>query len=101
LSKGLLYAKIYSGGDKMFDYNGFKEKLENVHTFPCEYLFKFVANKENIDELKDVLKGEKLTEKASSKGNFTSVTIRKKVKTSDEVVDTYKKVTQIKGIITL
>lgn len=85
----------------MFNFDKFKENIESVHTFPCEYMFKFVANENNVIELKNLIENENYIEKKSSKGNFRSFSFKKNVTNSDEIINIYVKASKIDGIIAL
>ncbi len=75
--------------------------LDKEYTWPAEYLFKFIVKADQLDILKKKVGGDGLSIKNSKKGKYTSLTIKKMMSSSLEVVDFYQKVYTIDGIITL
>lgn len=85
-------------------YQKFKERLADVQSFPGDYSFKFIlpAKSEGISELKEIFGEEShFKTKTSSKGTYTSITIKKRVKDAAAVVYYYKKCAHIKNIMML
>ncbi len=84
-------------------YANFKEKLESVQTFPEMYVFKFIltGGVEKIKELREILPEDKFIETPSKTGKYIAVTVKKWMQDADAVVDIYKKVGEIKGIMML
>lgn len=80
---------------------GLKELLDNEYTWPAEYTYKFVVTADKLQDLKNIVGNEGLSEKASSKGKYISLTIVRKMNSSKDVVEFYEKVYVIEGIITL
>lgn len=64
-------------------------------------MFKFIVPKDRKDELVKVLDGHDLQIKNSEKGNYISITSKKMINNSDEVLDIYEKAHKIEGIIAL
>ena len=79
----------------------FKAKLDDIHSFPTQYMFKIIVKGEKISEVEALFPKETLTLKPSSKGSYTSVTAKLKMASSDEVIDVYEKAHHIEGIIAL
>lgn len=86
-------------------YISLKEKLEQQHNFPEEYLFKFIipSDSEKITEILKVFDGFKytLSNRESSNGKYTSVSVNCFVLDADQVVDIYQKVGKIEGVMML
>ncbi|WP_343533121.1 DUF493 domain-containing protein [Pedobacter sp.] len=84
-------------------YANFKEKLESVQTFPGVYTFKFIITGDHtkIEELRVILPNDEFVEKPSKTGKYLAITVNKQVQNADEVVDIYKKVGEIKGVMML
>jgi len=86
-------------------YKSLKEKLEEQHNFPEEYLFKFIVtnDSEKITEILRVFDNLKytLSNKESSTGKYTSVSIDCFVLDADQVISIYKKVAIIEGVMML
>ncbi|MNJ93169.1 hypothetical protein D3C87_108480 [compost metagenome] len=90
-------------GNNTDGYANFKEKLESVQTFPGLYAFKFIltGGTEKLTELREVLPEEEFIETPSKTGKYISITVKKWMEDADAVVDIYKKVGEIKGIMML
>ena len=84
-----------------WDENAFREKLENNHDFPGEYTFKFIVKHEHEEKVKSLLVGADIKLKPSSGNKYVSVTLNKKMESSQSVIDIYKKAHTIEGIIAL
>ncbi len=81
-----------------------RAQLDKIHTWPDVYMFKFVLpkDKSKLDELLSFF-----TEKAaistrdSSTGKYTAVTIKEVMLSTDAVVDRYRSITNIEGLMSL
>jgi putative lipoic acid-binding regulatory protein len=82
-------------------WDNFKKLLDESNEWPVEYIFKFIAPKENMGDLKAVFVGHEIDIKASSKGSYHSITSRIQVASSEEVVDVYQRAGAIEGVISL
>ncbi|MFC4688757.1 MAG: hypothetical protein BGO86_01475 [Chryseobacterium sp. 36-9] len=86
-------------------YKSLKEKLEQQHNFPEEYLFKFIitSDSEKITEILRVFDNLKYTlaNRESSNGKYTSVSINCFVLDADQVISIYKKVAAIENVMML
>lgn len=86
-------------------YISLKEKLEQQHNFPEEYLFKFIitSDSEKITEILKIFDNLKytLSNRESSNGKYTSVSINCFVLDADHVINIYKNVGKIEGVIVL
>ena len=87
-----------SGTDKMAKLKGL---LESEYEWPTAYVFKFIVPKEKISEVEKLFPGHPVEKKASSKGNYTSVTIAIKLDSADHVIAVYEQAANIKGLIAL
>lgn len=85
-------------------YNSLKTKLEDVHSYPTVYMFKFIVPSLG-DKVEKVIalfdKDANITSRQSSKGKFTSVTVKVVMLSSDEIIQKYKEVAKIEGVIML
>lgn len=82
------------------DYNGLREQLEKME-WPAIYPFKFIAPIEKLDELLNLFKKQDTTTKVSRKGNYVSVTAKPYMYTSEKVIEKYKEVLRIEGVMAL
>lgn len=89
---------------ELSDKERMRKQLDTSHTWPCEFMFKFIVPKGNENEaaLRAIfgLKA-KLQMKESSTGKYKAFTIRDRVKSADEVFSRYEAASQIPGIISL
>lgn len=86
-------------------YERLKKQLEEDTTWPSPYLFKFIvpAVNEKIAEIRsifDKLNAEIIT-RDSSKGKYTSVSIRATLDSPEQVVEKYIEVSNVEGVISL
>lgn len=86
-------------------YASLKEKLEDTHDFPEDYLFKFIITNEEskhteiyrvFDDIKFTL-----TTKESKNGKYTSLSMNAFVLDADQVIKIYKEVGAIPGVMML
>ena len=86
-------------------YNKLRKQLQETHTWPCKYLFKFIipADLEKFAEIEKVYDNTDalITTRDSSKGKYTGVTVKVTMQNPDEVIKRYKEVSKIKGIVSL
>ncbi len=108
----MLYLRTYDGvsapktlviGSKltMDVYVNFKNKLDEVHTWPSPYLFKFVVPSTKKGELLSMIPSGLVQERSSSNEKYVSISLTAEMGNADEVVAVYKLVSQIEGIMTL
>lgn len=84
-----------------WDEKAFVEKLEGTHEFPDNYTFKFIVKPEHQKKVESLVPDAEIKLKPSSGNKYVSVTLSKKMNTSQEVVDVYKQANKIEGIIAL
>lgn len=83
------------------DNQKFKELLDESYQWHDYYEFKFIVKTDDKHLILDKLDGFTLSETPSKKGNYISVSARKLMKSTQEVLDVYEAVSTIKGIISL
>ena len=83
------------------DYSEFIEKLENQHTWPSEYMFKFIVPNGKEEEVKKLFPKNILTEKPSRTGKYVSITAKIMIASSDAVIEIYEEASKIEGLIAL
>lgn len=86
-------------------YGRLKLELDRTTTWPSEYLYKFIlpassTEGENLMKMFDNM-GAVITTKKSSTGKYVSYSINVRMISSQQVIDKYKEVTTIKGVISL
>jgi putative lipoic acid-binding regulatory protein len=82
--------------------NTFREKLDKFYAWPALYTFKFIVPAARQDDLRRLFPlHTTATEKASEKGKYISLTYQMMMPSSESVIDVYKKVAVIEGIVAL
>ena len=86
-------------------YERLKVELDMSNTWPAEYLFKFIVPTENdnierVESAFDCM-GAVIKTTKSKTGKFTSISVDVQVKDAQEIIDKYKEVATIKGIVSL
>lgn len=84
-----------------WDIESFRTRLEDQHSFPGEYKFKFIVPIGKKDEILAVLPESEIVFKESSSKTFVSITANAKVETSQGVLDVYIKANDVEGCIAL
>jgi len=86
-------------------YLTFKEKLQEIHSFPCDYPFKFIvpAEQKNIAKLHSIFENADagFSIRDSKNGKYASITVKAPVNDADDVVIYYRQVASIDGIMML
>ncbi|MFM1808264.1 MAG: hypothetical protein RLZZ242_989 [Bacteroidota bacterium] len=86
-------------------YESLKQKLNAQTAWPATYLFKFIvkADSDQIDQLKAIFEDEKesIELKPSKNGTYLSFSLKTKMLDADSVIEKYKLVGKIKGVIAL
>ncbi|WP_421874690.1 DUF493 family protein [Marinoscillum sp.] len=84
-----------------WDIESFRQKLEDQHTFPGTYIFKFIVPHEKRDDVVEILPFADIKYRESSNGKYISVTASAEMKTSQGVLDVYIEANKIEGCIAL
>jgi len=86
-------------------YERLKKQLEEDTIWPSHYLFKFIipADLEKIAEINAIFDGTdaEITTRDSSKGTYSSVSIKVLMLSPDAVIEKYLEVSEVKGVISL
>lgn len=86
-------------------YVKFKERLEDITSFPADYTYKFIypSNEETMVAIKDIFKNAnpKFDYKASKNRKYTSISVQIYALDSDQVINFYQEVAKIKDVIML
>ncbi len=78
-----------------------KELLESQYEWPSAYVFKFIVPQEKITEVEQLFPGHPIEKKASSKGNYTSMTVTLNLESADHVIAVYQQASKVQGLIAL
>lgn len=80
-------------------------QLRDDTTWPSPYLYKFIvpASLEKIAEIEAVFNNmeARIETRDSSKGNYTSVSVRVVMESPEAVVEKYQEVSKVEGVISL
>ncbi len=86
-------------------YGRLKDELLKNSRWPSDYLYKFIVptDKQKIAQINAIFDntGAVIESKKSRKGKYTSLSIMVHLKNPDEVIQKYKEVGQVKGVISL
>ncbi len=87
------------------DIDRLKKILDDQHEWPSVFMFKFVIPSENekiarVEAMFNTRTAE-IRQKTSSKGNYTSITIREVMVSADAVLEKYAEANEIEGLIAL
>lgn len=86
-------------------YLTFKEKLEEIHTFPSDYIFKFIVASEqsNIAKVYTIFENAdaSFSVRDSKNGKYSSITVKAPVSDANDVVIYYRQVAALEGVMML
>ena len=86
-------------------YDRLRIELNNSNTWPAEYLFKFIVPSltENIEFVENAFNymGAAIKTTKSKTGKFTSISVDVTVQDAEQIIEKYKHVSTIKGIVSL
>lgn len=79
----------------------FQALLDDQTEWPSKYLFKFIVPRDGLNELKAIFGEHPVKVRASTKGNYVSVTAKMEMQSSDEVIHIYRAAGEVDGVISL
>lgn len=86
-------------------YLKFKKKLEDTHSFPTDYIFKYIVPSEQsaIAGVYSIFENSNgsISTRDSKNGKYTSITIKVPVNDADDVIIYYRQAAAINGIMML
>nr|WP_321413097.1 DUF493 family protein [uncultured Allomuricauda sp.] len=86
-------------------YAKLKDQLQESTTWPSTYLYKFIVptDEQRISQIQDIFDntGAVIESKKSKKGTYTSLSITVDLKDPDAVIEKYKEVSVVEGVISL
>lgn len=83
------------------DFSKLRALLDDQYNWPQSYTFKFICKQSTLEVVSQHFEGHEITTNNSRTGKYTSITIHKHVESSDQVIDTYKLIGSIEGVIAL
>lgn len=81
--------------------DNFRIKLDQHHSWPSLYIFKFIVPQGKEDELKSLFPNHTFTQKNSTQGRYSSLTMQIMASSSDSVIEVYQKAAVVEGLIAL
>lgn len=87
-------------------YDKLEHQLENFTSWPAPYLFKFIvpSDEDKISQIKSFftdVPGAEAKSRTSSKGQYTSVSIKAIMPSAESIVEKYKQVSVVEGLMSL
>jgi putative lipoic acid-binding regulatory protein len=86
-------------------YSRLKSQLADTTKWPSNYLYKFIVptDDDKIREIQDIFDntGAVIESKQSKKGTYTSISVTVHLENPDAVIEKYKAVGAIEGVISL
>lgn len=83
------------------DEAAFRSRLDEVHVWPCLFVFKFIVPRDKAPRVEALLPGAAVSLRPSAKGNYVGITAEALMAGSDEVLAVYREALKIEGIIAL
>lgn len=83
----------------MFD--NLKKALDDQNILPGVFMFKFIAPENKQEEVLSLFDENDVTSRSSKTGKYVSLTAKVFMSSSQDVIDIYQTVSQIKGVIAL
>ena len=78
-----------------------RETLDRLHAWPGPYTFKFVVPSARVAEVREAAGDLPFTERASSNGRYVSLSATVQIGVVDEVLDVYRAIDGIPGVVSL
>jgi putative lipoic acid-binding regulatory protein len=86
-------------------YRKLKIQLEDTSTWPSIYLYKFIVptSEDKINKIQNIFDntGAVIESKQSKKGTYTSISITVNLANAEAVIEKYKEVGKVEGVISL
>lgn len=86
-------------------YSRLREELLKSSSWPSNYLYKFIVptDQQKIEEITTIFDntGAVIESKKSKKGKYTSLSITVHMEDPDQVIEKYKEVGKVEGVISL
>lgn len=86
-------------------YKKLKIQLQDTSSWPSKYLYKFIVptDDQRIKQIQDIFDnmGAVIESKQSKKGTYTSISVTVNLANPDAVIEKYKEVGKVEGVISL
>lgn len=83
------------------NYHKFKEKLDDHHTWPSLYMFKFIVPVDKVDEIQQLFPKADIQSRYSRNKKYIGITAQLVMDSSEAVMHIYEKAHQVDGVIAL
>ena len=87
--------------DQEEQWESFRDLLNEQSDWPIDYLFKFIVPKAGLESMKEVFDGHEIVVRASTRGNYLSITATVPVASADEVIRVYQEAGKVPGVVSL
>lgn len=86
------------------NWDNLKNKIEASQNFPSIYMFKFILSGDNhkiaqIEALFDNVAERDISIRTSSRGRYVSITVKQMVENVEYIINIYKQVAKIPGVM--
>ena len=78
-----------------------RETLERLHAWPGPYTFKFVLPSARVADVREAVPGLPFAERASQNGRYVSLSATVQAGVVDEILDVYRAIDGIPGVVSL
>ncbi|MEM1157570.1 MAG: DUF493 family protein [Verrucomicrobiota bacterium] len=85
----------------MQDYSAFAAKLNDVHDWPCTYIFKCIVPSTEAEAFRSAFPEHTLSDRTSKAGKYISFTLEFTAESSKDVVAVYQTAATIPGAMPL
>ena len=79
----------------------FRDRLEECMEWPCAYVFKFIVPAEQAQAIQEVLPAGEVSTRSSRTAKYVSVTAEAHMESPEKVIEVYRKVEHIPGVMSL
>lgn len=79
----------------------FREKVDEHHEWPCVYMFKFIVKADSQGLVEEKLPEGMISTRKSRNGKYVSITAEVVCDSADRVVEIYKAVSSVPGVMSL
>ncbi len=73
------------------DETSFQETLDAFYCWPCTYTFKFIVHREDLRAILNLFSGDTVRTRHSARGRYVALTMERRVASSEEVIDVYRR----------
>lgn len=82
-------------------YESLRKKLSEEFEYPIKYMYKFIVPNGKVQELLPYFETAEITKKKSKTGKYISISAVILAFSAEEIIDKYKSIEHLKGVISL